>query len=462
MTLLAQVKKTSWQCAGVIAAALLLISSSRPAQSQQSLADIARQARAQKQGQAADDANRAQQVADEISEEQNDGGAPGGFKTYNAGDYKLWVPAPYKVEGHDDAGTVLDGPAVGGKHSIVLVGTPIVAQFGENEDAFQNTAAQFVHLYAQSSNCTKSSFDNHGAYECSMAAANLLGQLVSGNAIFVRAAGYVYPVFCVAPSDSRSRDLLNGKRVSANTKTWARESLDREEDDIKKVLQSCETVFHSIHIHEGAAPQQKTAVRSDSPVVDKSAGAADAKPIAAPAHVEVAANPTAQTQTQPASTVPAGFKIQAFSYCKNINECWDASVLVPADAKLVSSDCKQYVFETKVQGAPFLLLVGPAGTDGCNGRNPGSQVRWKQLVDPESERAPGTSSTISAQQTKVDGKTAVITQLRFTKGLANWISKRAEVENNGAGVVVGCMAPTDIFADGDAVCTGLIGSLRLP
>jgi hypothetical protein len=442
-------------CGWIIAALFLTVVANLAVQAQQgsSLADIARQARAQKQTQGqTTDSNRAQQVADELSEDQNDNGAPGGFKTFNAGDYKLFVPAPYKVEGHDDAGVVLSGPNVGMKHSIVLVGTPVVAHFGNNDDAFHDMATQFVHLYAQSANCTKTTIANHSAYQCSMAAANLNGQVVGGNAVFVMGSGLVYPVFCVAPTDSGSRDYINSKRANATAKEWAQEALNKEDENVKKVLQNCDTVFQSIHVREGAAPQKEIA------------GSSKETGIAAKPGVEAAVD-SASAPVQPAagSTIPAGFKLQAFSYCKNINECWDASVFVPAAAQLVSTDCKQFVFELKVQGAPFLLLMGPAGTDRCDGHSdPASQVRWKQLVDPETARAPGTSSTISALQARLDGKSAVITQMRFKKGLADWIGKRAEVENNGAQLVVGCMAPKETFADGDTICSGLIESLRLP
>lgn len=500
-------KTSSLACAGVrrggyrwmAAAVFLMVAASLPVRAQQgSLGDLARQARAQKQAQPTAESNSAQQIADQLSEEQNDVGAPGGFKTYNAGDYKLWVPAPYRVEGHDDAGVVLSGPSVGMKHPVVLVGTPIVAHFGDSDDAFRDTATQFVHLYAQSANCSKATVADHGAYQCSMAAANLLGEIVSGNAVFVRGANNVYPVFCVTPTDSRSREALNNKRVSSGAKVWARESLDREEDDVKKVLQKCDTVFQSIHIREAVAAQKETANSgkaganaaqpAGAPVVagdtaKAAAGGAPAgnagtpgsladvarqlhqSPGGAPAPVQASATQPAESAEPAAgSTIPAGFKAQAFSYCKSATQCWDASVLVPADAKLVSSDCKQYVFEIKVHAAPFLLLAGAASSDICNGRstNDPSQVQWKQLVDPESARAPGTSSTISAQQLKLDGQPAVITKMRFKKGFADWIARRVEVEANGAQLVVGCMAPKDTFADGDAICSGLIESLQLP
>jgi len=457
----------------MIMAMFLLVAANLPAQAQQggSLADAARQARAQKQSPPGAEVNAAQQVADELSEEQNDVGAPGGFKTFNAGDYKLWVPAPYRVSGHDDAGVVLDGPMFGQKHPIVLVGTPIVAHFGNDDDAFHDTATKFAKLYAQSANCTKGTVANHPAYQCSLAAGNLLGQIVGGNAVFVQSAGMIYPVFCLAPTDSGSRDYINNKHTNSVAKEWAQESLNREDDDVRKVLQKCDTVFQSIQIRAGAAPPQKQADSGNAakPVAAQAGSAGGPGPSDTVRPVQQTAAVSAQAQAAaaiagPESTVPAGLKVQAFNYCQTQTQCWDASVLVPADAQLVSSDCKQYVFEMKVQGSPFILLAGASGTNACAGRsaNDPSQVRWNQLVDPETKRAPGSSSTISSQMTKMDGKPAVITMMNFKKGLADYRSKRAEVESNGFTIVVGCMAPRDRFADGDTICSALIESLRLP
>ena len=232
-----------------------------------SLADLARQARAQKQAQSGTGADRAHEVANELSEDQNDS-APGGFKTYNAGAYKVWVPAPYKVEGHDDAGIVLSGPVVGTKHPMVLVGTPVVDRWQHSDAAFEEAATQFARLYAQSANCSKATIANHDAYQCSLAAANLLSQQVSGSAVFLRASGYMYPLLCVAPSDSRARDTINDSRSDSSTKAWARRSLDHEEDDVRNVWKKCETVFQSIHIKEGTIPQTTAApASSGAPVL---------------------------------------------------------------------------------------------------------------------------------------------------------------------------------------------------
>src|SRR5271163_216299 len=70
-----------------IAAMFLLLAAGFSAQAQQSnqpagsLADVARQSRAQKQAQPSPESNRAQQVADQLAEDQDDKDAPAGFRT---------------------------------------------------------------------------------------------------------------------------------------------------------------------------------------------------------------------------------------------------------------------------------------------------------------------------------------------------------------------------------------------
>src|SRR5579864_5833509 len=222
-----------------------------------SLADTARQIRAQKQGQSQTQ-GQAQQFADELSEDQSDNGAPGGYKTYNAGGYKVWVPAPYHVDGNDAAGPVLSGPMNNGRHLIVLLGTPVVAHFENNDAAFQETTLKFAHLYADQANCTKATVAGYEAYACGLAVATLLGQRVTGDAVFVRSLGYIYPIFCVTPSDSGSRDFINTAPTYSN-KAWAEKSLEKETEDMKKALKGCETVFQSVHIPEGISAQKSAA-----------------------------------------------------------------------------------------------------------------------------------------------------------------------------------------------------------
>jgi len=432
-----------------MAVCLLLISPALLAQTG-SLADAARQARAQKQSQTQGDVSQAQQVADELSEDQNDS-APGGFKTYNTSAYKLWVPAPFSLGGQDDGGTILSGPRFNTTTALVFVGNTLVLHGGD--DAFNDAATQFSKHYARSVTCTKSTIAEHPAYSCGLAEATLQGYSVGGNAIFVRVANNVYPLMCVAITDSRARDILNSPGASFRQKAAARQSVAQEDEYVHQVWQRCDTVFGSIHFRDNAGVEQEVA-QTKKPASDS---AVQALQQTAPA-VAAQAQPVAAA---PQSTAPAGFKIHSFNYCKSANQCWDASLFVPADAQLVSSSCKQFIFQSKIQGTDFLLMAGPAG---CDGGPPGANdlVRWKQLVDPESKRAPGTYSMIGSQSTTLQGRPAAITTLSFRKGLDDWMGKRVEVESNGVPLVVGCIAPREHFADGEAVCSTMIGSLQLP
>ena len=473
-------------CAWAMAAYLLSIPLATSAQSGQggSLADAARQVRAQKAG-ASEGAGRAQQVAAELSDDQNDS-APGGFKTFNAGDYALWVPAPYKVEGNDSAGVVLAGPMMGVKHALVLVGTPMAARWENDDAAFEETVTKFAHLYSESAHCAKVTIANHTAYQCGLAAANLLGSQVSGNAVFMMAAGNIYPVFCVSPTDSRSRDLLNNARASSSVKDWSRENLDREEQDTRRVWQQCDSVFQSFRLKPTAQPVAEQASKSSGDpsgtaaltgpgqtaklVTTTSGAAADGNARAAVVEATARTNqgpvPAAEAQSVsgkvPApATAPGGFKSQPLKYCKGQSQCWDASFNIPAEAQLISSDCGQYTFQIKVQGEPFLLMAGSNGGSCGRAANDANLVRWKDLADPETMRAPGTSSTISSLQGTLSGVPAIITTIGFRKGLVEWMGKRAEVESNGVPLVVGCTATRAHFYDGDAACSALIESLRL-
>lgn len=483
-------------CKWVAVALSLLVAAGFPAQAQQggSLADAARQARARKQAEPRADTNRAQQVADQLAEDQDDGNAPSGFKTYNAGAYRLWAPGPYTIDAHEDGGTVLAGPRVGTTLPLVLVGNPIVLPWGNNDDAFRDAATQFSRGYAPSAHCTKIALANRSAYQCSLAGANLQGRPISGSATFILDSSHIFPVFCVAATDSRARDILNEPHSSYRSKMNARQVLAQEEEYARQVWQKCETAFQSIQFKTDPAPQEgvaltkagveagrpdpfkpalteRTSTRSEKTPAPSAGGSeSESNSLAEIARgLHQANTPGDTTSALPAktgavSTVSVGLKVHSFNYCKGTLDYWDASILVPVDAQLVSSDCRQYVFEMKVQGAPLLLLAGTGSGDSCEGRtaNDPSLVSWNELVAPEAARAPGTASTISSQQGKVDGKTSVITTMGFKRGFADWISKRAEVENNGVQIVVGCMAPREQFADGDEICSALIGSLRLP
>jgi hypothetical protein len=472
-----------------LCASLILLAAISPAAALQSssLADAARQARAQKQDQPRAEDSQAQQVVNQLVEDQDDtGNAPGGFKTYNAGDYKLWVPAPFTVEGHDASGIVLANSAQGRARALVLVGNPLVLSTASGDEAFRDMASKFAHIYAQTATCTQASVEKRKAYQCGLAGATLLGHSVSGNAVFVRGQSNIVPVFCVAFTESRARDVLNDPQSNWSMKKWAREELAREDQQVRDTWHACESVLQSIRLKEkeegeastakagkagrtAAKPASEDQAQGDPGNGDEAAPLAD---VARRLHgdpVPVAQEQPPQDNNADPDAPPEGFKVHYFTYCKsNSKDCWDAQVFVPWDAKLLSSSCKQYVYETKVSGQPFLLLVGQDGSAGCeehqtSGPDP---VRWHQLVDPENLRAPGSASIISSLEGTLAGYPALITTLRFRKttkdGSTDWMAKRGDLEIDGIKLVVGCMGPREHFEKGDELCSTLLDSFRLP
>jgi len=469
----------------MLSACLIWLAAISPAHAQQgSLADAARQARAQKQDQPRAEDSQAQQVVNQLVEEDDSGNAPGGFKTYNAGDYRLWVPAPFTVDGHDSGGIVLANSAQGRAHALVLVGNPLVLSPASGDDAFRDAASQFAHTYAQSATCTQTSIDSRKAYQCGLAGAKLLGHSVSGNAVFVRGADHIVPVFCVAYTDSRARDVVNDPHANSSMKQWARDVLAHEDEQVRSTWHACESVLQSIHLkNDGEASTAKAgkAGRTTSKAASEDQAQGDpgnddeAPPLADVARrlhgdpVPVAQEQLPEDNNADPDAPPEGFKVHYFNYCKGKSEeCWDAQVFVPWDAKLLSSSCKQYVYETKVSGQPFLLLVGQDGSAGCEEHQASAPdpVRWHQLVDPENLRAPGSASVISSLEGMLAGYPGLITTLRFRKttkdGSTDWMAKRGDLEIDGVKLVVGCMGPREHFEKGAELCSTLLDSFRLP
>jgi hypothetical protein len=227
---------------------------SQPAQQSQpapSLADTARQLRAQKHQDSTDtDSSRAQDLANEFEEEQDDAGnAPAGFKIYHADNYKLRVPAPFTL-GHDDAGTVLNSTLAQGSRSLLLLGNGVFFAGSNSDDAFQDYSEHYTRVYSPSTSCTKTSIGGHEAYQCGLSNAKLSGQVVSGNAVFVRGSRNIFPVFCAAPSDSWARDIYNKQHMSRRTKTMIADMMDKDDEKVRDTWQTCDLVLQSIHLKE--------------------------------------------------------------------------------------------------------------------------------------------------------------------------------------------------------------------
>src|ERR1700686_5928094 len=90
------------------------------------LGDVARQTRAQHASAPVDRSGNAQGLVDEMQQEQEAAeNAPTGFKSYDAGAYRLFVPFPYTLEGRDNGGAVLLGSRLGITNTEVLAGASV-------------------------------------------------------------------------------------------------------------------------------------------------------------------------------------------------------------------------------------------------------------------------------------------------------------------------------------------------
>src|SRR5579863_712330 len=116
-----------------------------------SLGDLARQSRAQR-GQSGTTPSKAQDLANELQQEQEESeNAPIGYKTYNAGDYRLFVPFPYEIEGRDENGTVLAGSRVGVTNTVVMAGNPLSFPPNLDDATERNLVSHVARFYSQSS-----------------------------------------------------------------------------------------------------------------------------------------------------------------------------------------------------------------------------------------------------------------------------------------------------------------------
>src|SRR5580700_3000611 len=178
-----------------------LLTASLPVHAQDaspSLGDVARQSRSQRQ-QADSTPSKAQELADQLQQEQEESeNAPVGYKTYNAGDYRLWVPFPYEVEGRDQIGTVLAGSRVGVTNTEVMAGNPLAFPSNLDEGTERNLVSQVARLYSQYPSCAPIKLGERRAYRCGLDKANLMGNEVWGTMVFVIASATTSSVITLA------------------------------------------------------------------------------------------------------------------------------------------------------------------------------------------------------------------------------------------------------------------------
>jgi len=484
--------------ATILAACVLTASFLAHAQdASQSLGDVARQSRSQRQ-QADTTPSKAQELADQLQQEQEESeNAPVGYKTYNAGDYRLWVPFPYEVEGRDQIGTVLAGSRVGVTNTEVMAGNPLAFPSNLDEGTERNLVSQVARLYSQNASCGPIKLGERRAYRCGLDRAYLMGGEVWGTMVFVITSGSVIPVMCVSPDDLHQcvgHDKFGYHTCGNKNPTWdevqkTQAAVQTRYQDERTTAQVCDQlIYPSIRLREDYAPRALagSAKNADHPGAIKAAGlptAAGAQTAAngeaaqagtTPSLAEVVRRSKEAAANQPKAKLtldatdgggipPTGFKSDTFSYCQRRDFCWHAYVFLPANAVRLRDYAPEFVFEAPLGQDKVLLFAGPANVDPASrGSKDPTLALWREINATEGTSALNNLQAATRDEATIAGMPGFLTHFEIKRSDAVWVGIRANVRSRGVELMVGCLAPKTRFGDADQDCSTLIDSLRLP
>jgi hypothetical protein len=458
-----------------------------------SLGDLARQTRAHA---AADEgkSSHAQELVDEMQQEQEVAdNAPVGFKNYDAGDYRLFVPYPFSLEGRENGGTVLLGSRLGITNTEVMAGTPIQVPPNLSDADLLNAVRQLASLHGTQAYCSATTRGSHKAFRCSwQTSPYLLGHVVFGSMEFILASNRLIPVMCVSPDDLHQNCVIYdtyGHNTCSDRERqlygWdhrkAQAAADAQYRDERTTVQMCDQVIypsiqlkedivvHPVSIAEGKAPKPVSAVAQDMSVVagaqalgGQGASLADlARQSRQAAHGKALAT---LDNAEGKSLAPAGYQSFPMQYCQNPQQCQQASVIIPEKSEVVSTTNGQYIFKAMLNGDAVMLYAGPADVNSpYRSMTSPDYMRMRDLANSNGwsrEKADG----VSTQELTIEGRSALMTRFRYQRDQKNWwIGERALIEMRGGGqFLVGCSALEEHFADAESLCTTLVNSLRLP
>jgi hypothetical protein len=455
-------------------------------QDDNSLGDLARHTREQKKAtDASGQASKAQTLVDEMQQEEDESdNAPVGFKNYNAGDYRLYVPFPFSLEGRENGGAVLLGSRVGVTNTEVMAGAPIPIPANVSDNDLLNAVRQYASLHGTQSYCSAIKQGSHKAFRCSWQGnPYLLGHVVWGSMEFIVASNSLIPVMCVSPDDMHSStiyDTWGHNTCSDRNAQKTRTAIDQGIRDERTTFQVCDQIIYpSIQLKEdivvhpvtiGENKAAKATVQLTSAVRTQEASEVSAAQNSSLADLARQTRQAPRTKpkselndTEGGTVAPAGYQPFALRYCQNPQQCSEASVVIPQKAETVSQVNGQYIFKSALDGASMMLYAGPADVN----------APYRSLTDPDYIRlrdvansngwAHEKADAVSTQELSIDGKSALLTRFRYQRdGKSWWIAERALIQNPSAQFMLACTAPEEHFADAEVICTTLMNSLRLP
>ncbi|MGO9086319.1 MAG: hypothetical protein ACLQBK_13920 [Candidatus Sulfotelmatobacter sp.] len=454
-----------------------------------SLGDVARQNRAQHAASEGPD-SKAQAMAEEMQhEEEASEAAPTGFKSYDAGDYRLFVPFPFSLEGRDNGGPVLVGSRLGVTNTEVLAGTPIPLPANISDSDLMNGVRQLAGLHGAYPSCSAAKLGSHKAFHCSWnGSPYLLGHQVWGTMEIVVGSNSLIPVMCVSPDEFQclTQDRWGYHTCNNPNPSWqevqqTRAAIDTRFRDEKTTGQMCEQIIYpsiqlkeDIVVHPASIGESKTAPATAPTTTEPVPGpviAGQAGP-PGPSLAELARQtrqaPRAKAQAtldngEGRTAAPQGFQSFAVQYCHNPQQCFEASVIIPEKAEVISRVNGQHIFKTMLNGDPVMLYAGPADVNApYRSLTSPDFIRMRDLANSNGWSHEKTDG-VSTQELTIEGRPALMTRFRYQRDENIWwIGERALIEDRDMQFLVGCTAPEQRFADAEALCTTLVNSLRLP
>ena len=453
-----------------------------------SLGDVARQTRAQRAADLAK-SEKAQQLADEMQREQEaSDNAPVGFTSYDAGDYRLFVPTPYSLEGRDNGGAVLLGSRLGVTNTEVMAGTPVPLPSNLSDADLANFVRQIAQRYSQSAYCSPMKLGARRAFRCGLSKGSLLGHDVWGSLEFVVGSSNVVPVMCVSPDDLNQCVTYSqqyGYQTCTNRNpSWqevqnATKAVSTRFDDERTTANVCDQIIYpSIQLKEDivAHPANITENKSPKPPVaavaslNSDSGTQEPSLAEMVRHTRQVAHAKAQATLDNAegTTAPAGYQSVDLQYCQHPQQCHQISAVVPEQAEQISTVNGQYVYQMKLSGERVLLLVGPADVNApYRSQTDLEFIRMRDLANPNGWSRQKTDD-VSTQELTIEGRPALTTRFRYKRDEKWWVGERTLIDMKiaydprGYQLMIGCTAPEEGFADAEALCTTLLHSLRIP
>ena len=471
-------------CLGAVALA-------QDSDSPNTLGDVARQTRAQVAAATENKGSKAQGLLDEMQREQErSDNAPTGFTNYDAGDYNLFVPFPFSLEGRENGGAVLLGSSLGVTNTEVMAGTPIPMPANLSDSDLFNLVRQLATQHGPAS-CFSTKLGARKAFRCGLNKSSLLGRDVWGTAEYVVTSNSLIPVMCVSADNVGNcvtQTALGNRACGNRYPSWqqiqnAKASVQTQQRDQRTTAQVCDQIIYpSIQLKEDivvhpatlseTTPSKPPVAAAMMPTQDRDAESQ------APSLAELARQTrqtphgTAKTTFDNAegkSVAPAGFQSFVLTYCQNPQQCLEATVVIPEKAEIVSQINGQHIFKATLNGEPVMLYAGPADVN----------APYRSLTDPDYIRMRDLANSngwsrekpdrVSTQDMTIEGRTALMTRFRYQRDQKRWwIGERVLIEgrvlsgDKNAQFLLGCAAPEEHFADAEALCATLVNSLRLP